>query len=874
MSLLRRFAPLLVSVAVIGALGAVGLRASAGANSKAEALDRRDRVTLQTTLAGLGKQYALFAFKEELDFASTGPWSLKPGDANDLARLKGFVARSAVLNYGAALVAIDKAPINAYATDPAGLPPASDAGYTPLVQGLLAQQPGLSSVMHAGSIPVVGLGVPVMVDGQPKAVLVAYFRADKSTLQTYVEQLRYGKTGTGLLVDSAGVAVASGDPALVGRQMATPALLSAAGSQRTGFFETDVRGTKTAVSHAPLGIGGWTSMTMQSANEFYGPLKNARHLIDYSLVAVLAAAALALAVITHKRHVAAKREEEVLRRSEERFQSLARNAFELVTVFDADGTILYESPAVERVLGYSAEDRIGQDGFDYLHPEDQGRARDIAARAMETPGVPVQLEVRGRRSDGEWRWLEVWMTNLLDDRSVQGIVANQRDITERRAFQEQLTKQAYHDALTGLPNRALFQSRLEVALARAGRRQRTIAVLFVDLDRFKIINDSLGHETGDDLLVAVAQRLREAVRDEDTVARLSGDEFTVLLEEVEDEVEAAQVAQRIIEDIRRAIDLEGHQVFVGASVGIALSRNGEDRADDLLRDADLAMYRAKEKGRSRYEIFEVTMGARARLRLDLESELRRALENDELVIHYQPEVSLRSGRIIGTEALARWQHPERGLLMPDEFIPMAEETGLIQPVGRLVMQKACAQATEWQERFGIGAPARMSVNVSGRQLPTLVRDVARVLGRTGLNPRGLVLEITESVVMDDPEAAILTFEALRHMGVALAIDDFGTGYSSLSYLKRFPISTLKLDKSFVQGLGVDPADRAIAQSVLTMAECLDVSVTAEGIETAEQAAELVSLGCLSGQGYYYARPQPAEKVAEFLAQSALLGRAS
>ncbi|MBV8297415.1 MAG: EAL domain-containing protein [Acidimicrobiia bacterium] len=874
MSVFRRFAPLLVSVAVIGALGAVGLRASAGANSKAEALHRRDRVTLQTTLGGLSHQYTLFAFKEELDFASTGPWSLRPGDPSDQARLQGFVARSAVLNYGAALVAIDKTPITTYATDPAGLPPPTDAGYTPLVQGLLANGPGLSSVMHVGRVPVVALGVPVMVNGAPKAVLVAYFRADKSALQTYVEQLHYGKTGKAMLVDSMGVAVAAGDPAFVGRQIDSPTILHAIDTQRTGFLETDVHGTSTAVSYAPLGIGGWTSITTQASDEFYGPLTNAHNLIDYSLVAVLAVAALALAVVTHRRHVAAKREEEALRRSEERFQSLARNAFELVTVFDGEGTILYESPAVERVLGYRADERLGQDGFDYIHPEDQGRARDIAARALENPGTPVQLEMRGLRADGEWRWLEVWITNLLDDPSVSGIVANQRDITERRAFQEQLTKQAYHDGLTGLPNRALFQSRLEVALARAGRRQRTIAVLFVDLDRFKVINDSLGHETGDDLLVAVAQRLREAVRDEDTVARLSGDEFTVLLEEVEDEVEAANVAQRIIEDVRRAIDLEGHQVFVGASVGIALSHNGEDRAEDLLRDADLAMYRAKEKGRSRFEIFEVTMGARARLRLDLESELRRALENDELVLHYQPEVALRSGRIVGAEALVRWEHPERGLLMPDDFIPMAEETGLIQPVGRLVMQKACAQAAEWEARFGIGAPARISVNVSGRQLPTLVRDVARVLGRSGLDPRALVLEITESVVMEDPDAAILAFEALRHMGVALAIDDFGTGYSSLSWLKHFPISTLKLDKSFVQGLGVDPADRAIAQSVLTMASCLDVTVTAEGIETAEQANELIALGCVSGQGYYYARPQPAAEMARLLADAALLGRAS
>jgi len=848
MSLLRRFAPLIISVVLVGALGAVGLQASAGANSKAEALHRRDRETLQETLAGLTHQYLLFAFKEEFDFASTGPWSLRPGDA------------------------ADQAPLNVFATDSAGVPPASDAGYAPLVQALLGQQPGVSSVMRAGNIPVVGLGVPVTVNGTPRAVLVAYYRVDKSSLQTYTAGLHYGKTGRGGVVDSTGTYVAAGDPKLVGQRLTDGAVLQGLARQRSGLLETDGGRGKQTVSYSPVQLGGWSSMTEQSAAEFYGPLKSGRQLTDLSVVAVLVVAALGLAVLNHKRHVANKREKDTIRRSEERFQSLARNAFDMVTVLKADGTILYESPAIERVLGYDAEERVGSNELDYIHSEDRRRAQDILERSIDAPGVLLELEVRGRRSDGEWRWLEVGVTNLLDDASVCGIVANQRDITERRAYQEQLTRQAYHDSLTGLPNRALFQSRLEVALARAGRRQRTIAVLFVDLDRFKVINDSLGHETGDDLLVAVAERLREAVRVEDTVARLSGDEFTVLLEEVEDEVEAAQVAQRIIDDIRRAIDLEGHQVFVGASVGIALSHNGEDRAEDLLRDADLAMYRAKERGRSRYEIFEVTMGARARLRLDLESELRGALERDELVLHYQPEVSLRSGRIIGAEALVRWEHPERGLLMPDEFIPMAEETGLILPVGRHVLQKACVQAAEWHRSFGAGAPARVSVNVSGRQLPTLVRDVARVLGRSGLDPRGLVLEITESVVMDDPEAVIPTFEALRQMGVSLAIDDFGTGYSSLSWLKHFPISTLKLDKSFVQGLGVDPADRAIAQSVLTMASCLDVAVTAEGIETSGQAGELIALGCRSGQGYYYARPQPPAEMTKLLAESVLLGR--
>ena len=659
MALLRRFAPLIVSVGVVVALGAVGLLASAGANNKAEALHRRDREVLQQTLAGLGHQYVLFAVKEEFDFASSGSWNLKVGDPADLARLQGYISQSPLLNYGAALMDLNSSPLSAYAVDSAGVPGPSDPGYKPMVAALLARQPGVSSLMKVGDIPVVGLAVPVMVAGTPRAVLVAYWRADSSPLQTYLEQLHYGKTGRGAVLDSNGDVVAATDKALVGHRFDDTSVLKRLPQQRSGFVVTPDRENNEAVSFAPLGIGGWSSVTEQSATEFFGPLKSGRQHIDLALLAVLAVAALALAVLNHKRHTASEREEEALRRSEERFRSLVQNGFDVVSVYDADGTVVYDSPAIERVLGYTPEERLGQNAFDYLHPDDRGRARDIIVRVLETPRVLMQLEIRGRRSDGSWRWLEVGITNLLDDPTVGGIVANMRDITERRAFQEQLTHQAYHDPLTLLPNRALFQSRLEVALARANRRKRTIAVLFVDLDRFKIINDSLGHETGDELLRAVADRLQDEVRDEDIVARLSGDEFTVLLEEVESDVEVARVAQRMIEAIRKPIDLGGHQVFVGASIGIALSHNGEDRAEDLLRDADLAMYRAKERGRSRYEIFETTMGARARLRLDLEAELRRALDGDELVLHYQPEVCLLTGEILGTEALVRWQHPER-----------------------------------------------------------------------------------------------------------------------------------------------------------------------------------------------------------------------
>jgi diguanylate cyclase (GGDEF)-like protein/PAS domain S-box-containing protein len=892
MALLKRFVPLLVSIGVVLALGAVGLLASASANTKAESLHRRDRELLQQTLAGLGHQYALFAVKDASDFASTGSWNLEPGDPADRARLQSYVSHSPLLNYGAALVDLASHPLNVYAVDVAGVPGPTDPGYVPMVSALKARQPGMSSVMKIGGIPVVALAVPVTVNGTPRAILVGYWRADSSPLQTYAEQLRYGATGRGSVVDSTGSVVASTDKSTVGDRLDASSMVARLPVRRSGFVEISDQGHQKVVSYSPLGVGGWSSLTVQSADEFYGPLKSGRQHIDLALVAVLAVAALALAVLNHKRHVAAKREEEGLRRSEERFRSLVQNGFDVVTVSDADGVIAYDSPVIQRVLGYTPEERLGQNFFDYLHPEDSGRARDILVRVLEAPRVLMQFEVRARRSDGSWRWLEVGITNLLDDPTVAGIVANTRDITERRAFQEQLTHQAYHDALTLLPNRALFQSRLEVALARASRRKRTIAVLFVDLDRFKVINDSLGHETGDELLRAVAIRLQNEIRDEDIVARMSGDEFTVLLEEIVDDAEAARVAQRMIDAIRRPIDLGGHQVFVGASIGIVLSHNGADKADDLLRDADLAMYRAKERGRSRYEIFETTMGARARLRMDLEAELRHALDADELVLHYQPEVSLLTGQILGTEALVRWEHPERGLLGPDAFIPMAEDTGLILGLGRQVLEKACLQAAKWQKRFTDGtgnaktngngngrsngngrAPLRMSVNVSARQLPTLLFDVTHALETTGLDPHSLVLEITESAVMEDPEAVIPTLQALRALGVQLAIDDFGTGYSSLSWLKHFPISTLKLDKSFVQGLGVDPADRAIAQSVLTMAGCLEVSVTAEGIETAAQATELVALGCRNGQGYHYARPQSAARITRLLREKTRLGQA-
>jgi diguanylate cyclase (GGDEF)-like protein/PAS domain S-box-containing protein len=469
-----------------------------------------------------------------------------------------------------------------------------------------------------------------------------------------------------------------------------------------------------------------------------------------------------------------------------------------------------------------------------------------------------------------------WTGAVLEDEQgyLIGLTVSGRDITERKALEGELARQAFHDGLTQLSNRVLFMDRLAHALARTSRRDERVAVLFVDLDRFKVVNDSLGHGVGDQLLVEVGRRLQGCLRPEDTIARLGGDEFGILLEDVTGPSAATQVAERIAAQLEAPVLLEGREVFVTASVGIALSAPGRARPEEVLRDADLAMYNAKGKGKARYEVFEGTMTAPAIQRLDLEIDLRSAIARQEFRTYYQPIVSLETGRIVEVEALIRWQHRHRGLLLPEAFIELAEETGLIVPVGRWVVAEVCRQACLWHHDYPGDPPLVVSVNLSARQFqqPDLIHEIAEALRESGLDPENLTLEITESVVMHDAPSTLAKLRALKDLGIKLAIDDFGTGYSSLGYLKRFPVDTLKIDRSFVTGIGRDPEDLAIVRAVVTVAKSLHLSVTAEGIESAEQVAQLRALGCDRGQGFYFARPLSEDSMGALLAATRHPGR--
>jgi diguanylate cyclase (GGDEF)-like protein/PAS domain S-box-containing protein len=680
--------------------------------------------------------------------------------------------------------------------------------------------------------------------------------------------------------------------------------------------------------------------------------------------------------------------------SQQHFRALIQNSSDIITVVDAEGTILYQSPAMKRILGYEPEERIGKNALeaaDLLHPEDLPAKNEAFVKALRNPNSPVSVEVRMRHWDGSWRYFEETITSLLADPNVNGVVLNARcvsqrkkaeqelqeseerfrsvverttdgvfmadfetdtvlesnaalqnmlgytpeelsgmtvydfiveeresidqnmqrlkeekslfigerryrhkdgsllhvevsasvvpfkdgeascciirDVTERKALEEQLRYQAFHDSLTDLPNRALFLERLGHAFAQTGRQEGAVAVLLLDLNHFKIVNDSMGHDAGNTVLVGVAKRLRASVRPGDTVGRIFGDEFAVLLGAPSGTDEAWRVAERVQERLQEPFEVEAQEVLVSPSIGIALGDSAQDSAEEVLRRADLAMYTAKKRGKAECEEYSPAMEAPIANRVDLERNLRRAVEREEFEVHYQPIVELHTGEIFGVEALARWRHPERGLVEAEEFIEVAEETGLIRAIGQQVVEEACRQAKEWQRRYPQGMPM-LSVNISANQFVQQPNLIPKVLDETGLEPNTLQAEITERAVMDDAEFAQGKLEELRDLGVSLAIDDFGMGYSCLYHLKHMPIDFLKIDRAFIIGLGDDQGDEAIVSGTVGLAHALGVIAVAEGVETADQQEVLRELGCDLAQGYHFAKPLPREAMENLLSDGA------
>ncbi|HEY3069933.1 MAG TPA: EAL domain-containing protein [Gaiellaceae bacterium] len=557
------------------------------------------------------------------------------------------------------------------------------------------------------------------------------------------------------------------------------------------------------------------------------------------------------------------------RQSEARFRSLVAHSSDLITVLDAHGTVTYQSPSVQRVLGYRVDDLEGTEFARLLSESDRPRLAQIVAGVGEAyvgGGAETHvIECSLRHRDGTWLQFEVQHTDLLQDEHVRGIVLNSRDISERKAFEDQLAHQAFHDPVTSLANRALFADRVQHSIKRSSRGGPAIGVMFIDLDDFKTVNDSLGHAAGDTVLQEVGRRLQGAVRPGDTVARFGGDEFAILLDGIVDSAEAADVAGRILGVLELQYDIDGTQVYPRASVGICLAGEefGSSDAEELLRNADVAMYMAKRDSKGSYRVFEPAMHERVVERLELQAELQRALELDQLEIHYQPVVRLDLQADYGVEALLRWMHPTRGTIPPLHFIPLAEETGQIVAIGRWVLLEACRQGALLHERFSRTPPLTISVNLSVKQLQseTIVDDVRAALEESGLPPSALVLEITESVMMADTDLAVQRLQELKSLGVLLAMDDFGTGYSSLSYLSRFPVDILKMDRSF---LSSEHEESGLIAAIIALGTSLSLDVVAEGIELPEQIASLRDLGCDLGQGFLFARPMNEEALVEYL----------
>ncbi|MBV9455771.1 MAG: EAL domain-containing protein [Rubrobacter sp.] len=571
-----------------------------------------------------------------------------------------------------------------------------------------------------------------------------------------------------------------------------------------------------------------------------------------------------------------KRTEERLRQAETRYRTLVERMPAVTYIQEIGGpdSAMYISPQIETLTGYSPEECKDPDlRWRMVHPDDRERMRAEDERVVE-PGEAYTTEYRVVHRDGRIVWVRNESVVVQEEASQslywQGFML---DITERKALEDELVHQAFHDSLTGLPNRTLFLDRVEHILNRTQRRDDPVAVLFLDLDDFKVVNDSLRHEVGDQLLVAVGQRLKGCLRPSDIVARLGGDEYTILLKGISKVGDAEEVAKKIIRELRVPFAIEDHFIFVTVSIGIVLSDVAGGGAADLLRAADVAMYRAKNKGKARYEVFDRSKDTQALERLELENDLRKAIERDEFRVYYQPVFSLVSNYIAGMEALLRWEHPKRGMMSPAKFIPLAEETGLIVPIGRWVLEEACRQGREWQERCPTYPAPIVGVNLSLRQFqhPGLVGDIARILRDTGLDPGNLALEITESVAMHEVDSTVAVLGALKSLGVWLVIDDFGMGNSSLSYLaSQFKMEHLKIDGSFIREYLEDPNNSAIIPGLIDFAHAVGLRVIAEGVETAGQLRRLREIGCEFVQGDYVAKALPPAAANELLMTRAMV----
>jgi diguanylate cyclase (GGDEF)-like protein/PAS domain S-box-containing protein len=554
-----------------------------------------------------------------------------------------------------------------------------------------------------------------------------------------------------------------------------------------------------------------------------------------------------------------KETERALEASEARFRVLTESSLDLISVMAEDGTIVYQSAVLRNLVGYDPGETVGKNVYDLIHRDDVEHVRAAFRRIVETHQSSAPIEFRLQHRDGAWRTFESLGTNCLSNPHIRGVVFNSRDVTDRKVIQQRIQHLAYHDNLTGLPNRSLLQDRLAHSIARAERSGRKVAVLFIDLDNFKNINDTLGHDVGDELLRQVSRRLTECVRLEDTIARQGGDEFIVLLDSLEDSRGASVVAQKVLGALRQPFQLGAADQHVSGSVGIALFPEDGRDAQTLMKNADTAMFHGKGLGKNTYQYFTAQMNVAVKRRMTLESALRRAVLQKDFVLHYQPQINLETGEIIAVEALVRWKTEDGGTVMPGDFIPLAEETGLINEIGEWVLREGCRQAREWQD-LGLSKTRRVAINLSARQFGDrgFLDMVTRVLGETGLDAACLELEITESQVMRQTEGMIMLLNRLSEMGVHLAIDDFGTGYSSLSYLKRLPIQKLKIDQSFIRDITVDPNDTAIVVAIINMARSLELETIAEGVETAGQLALLQAKGCRIGQGFLFSAPVRAE----------------